>query len=174
VGTHQAGCDGRLLLVCDPQGSVRTTYLTEVVGVHDGQVLDLPGAPRIIGLPGHSPGSIAIHVLVADAIFVGDALTTRHVLTGQRGLNQHPSPTIHSRQWRRSVTSKVSRRHGCFPATARRGPVESRSRFVQSGPPPAPKTANGKGHRARFRPATKVCGIQRQVTLLVDQYRKLV
>jgi glyoxylase-like metal-dependent hydrolase (beta-lactamase superfamily II) len=72
------------------KGALRTTYLTEVVGVHDGQVLDLPGAPRIIGLPGHSPGSIAVHVPVADAIFVGDGLTTRHVLTGQRG--PQPAP----------------------------------------------------------------------------------
>ena len=72
------------------KGGLRTTHLTEVVGVHDGQVLDLPGAPRIIGLPGHSPGSIAIHVPVADAIFVGDALTTRHVLTGRRG--PQPAP----------------------------------------------------------------------------------
>jgi glyoxylase-like metal-dependent hydrolase (beta-lactamase superfamily II) len=72
------------------KGGFRTTHLTEVVAVHDGQVLDLPGAPRIIGLPGHSPGSIAIHVPVADAIFVGDGLTTRHVLTGQRG--PQPAP----------------------------------------------------------------------------------
>jgi glyoxylase-like metal-dependent hydrolase (beta-lactamase superfamily II) len=71
-------------------GGLRATQVTEVVGVHDGQVLDLPGAPRIIAMPGHSPGSIAIHVPVADAIFVGDALTTRHVLTGQRG--PQPAP----------------------------------------------------------------------------------
>ena len=69
---------------------LRTTPVTEVVEVHDGQQLDLPGQPRIIGLPGHSPGSIAIHVPVADAIFVGDGLTTRHVLTGQRGPQRAP------------------------------------------------------------------------------------
>jgi glyoxylase-like metal-dependent hydrolase (beta-lactamase superfamily II) len=72
------------------KGGFRTTYVGEVVGVHDGQVLDLPGAPRIIGLPGHSPGSIAIHVPIADAVFVGDGLTTRHVLTGRRG--PQPAP----------------------------------------------------------------------------------
>jgi glyoxylase-like metal-dependent hydrolase (beta-lactamase superfamily II) len=72
------------------KGGARTTYLTEVVGVHDGQVLDLPGAPRVIGMPGHSPGSIAVHVPVADAVFVGDALTTRHVLTGRHG--PQPAP----------------------------------------------------------------------------------
>jgi len=72
------------------KGATRVDYLTEVVGVRDGQVLDLPGAPRIIGLPGHSAGSIGIHVPITDAIFVGDALTTRQVLTGQRG--PQPAP----------------------------------------------------------------------------------
>jgi len=72
------------------KGGARTTYLTEVVEVDDGQVLNLPGSPRIIGLPGHSPGSIAIHVPVADALFVGDGMTTRHVLTGQQG--PQPAP----------------------------------------------------------------------------------
>jgi glyoxylase-like metal-dependent hydrolase (beta-lactamase superfamily II) len=69
---------------------LRTEYVTEVVTVHDGQVLDLPGAPRVIAMPGHSPGSIAVHVPVADAVFVGDAMTTRHVLTGHRG--PQPAP----------------------------------------------------------------------------------
>jgi glyoxylase-like metal-dependent hydrolase (beta-lactamase superfamily II) len=72
------------------KGGLRTEYLSEVVTVRDGQILDLPGAPRIIGMPGHSPGSIAIHVPVADAVFAGDALTTRHVLTGRQGLQPAP------------------------------------------------------------------------------------
>jgi glyoxylase-like metal-dependent hydrolase (beta-lactamase superfamily II) len=70
--------------------AVPTTYVSEVVEVHDGEVLDLPGAPVVIGLPGHSPGSIAVHVPSADAVFVGDALTTRHVLTGREGLQPAP------------------------------------------------------------------------------------
>ncbi|MDR6904389.1 glyoxylase-like metal-dependent hydrolase (beta-lactamase superfamily II) [Agromyces sp. 3263] len=72
------------------KNGMRTTPLAEVVAVHDGDVLDLPGAPRVIGMPGHSPGSIAIHVPAVDAVFVGDALTTRHVLTGERG--PQPAP----------------------------------------------------------------------------------
>jgi len=68
----------------------RTTYLSDVVPVADGDVLDLPGSPRIIGLPGHSPGSVAVHVPEAKALFVGDALTTRNVLSGRTGLQ--PSP----------------------------------------------------------------------------------
>ncbi|MCC3282041.1 MBL fold metallo-hydrolase [Arthrobacter caoxuetaonis] len=72
------------------KGGWRTTYLADVVPVQDGDVLDLPGSPRIIGLPGHSPGSVAVHVPAARALFVGDALTTRHVLSGKTGLQ--PSP----------------------------------------------------------------------------------
>jgi len=72
------------------KGGWRTTYLTEVVEVQDGDVLDLPGAPRVVAMPGHSPGSIAVHVPVADAVFVGDALTTRDVLTGRTG--PQPAP----------------------------------------------------------------------------------
>ena len=72
------------------KGGMRTTWLTEVVEVHGGETLDLPGAPQIIGMPGHSEGSIAVYVPVANAVFVGDGLTTRHVLTGQTG--PQPAP----------------------------------------------------------------------------------
>ena len=72
------------------KNALRTRYVREVVEVTDGDVLDLPGSPVVIALPGHSPGSIAVHVPAADAVFVGDALTTRHVLTGRAG--PQPAP----------------------------------------------------------------------------------
>lgn len=64
---------------------MRPQWLTEVHEVADGDELDLPGRPRVIGMPGHSPGSIAVFSPAVRAVFVGDALTTRHVLTGRRG-----------------------------------------------------------------------------------------
>lgn len=69
---------------------MHTTWLTDVVDVRDGETLDLPGSPQIIGLPGHSDGSVAVFVPVADAVFVGDGLTTRHVLNGTTG--PQPAP----------------------------------------------------------------------------------
>jgi glyoxylase-like metal-dependent hydrolase (beta-lactamase superfamily II) len=72
------------------KGGLRTTHVTKVVEVHDGETLDLPGSPQIVGLPGHSAGSIAIYVPAVDAVFVGDGLTTRHVLTGRDG--PQPAP----------------------------------------------------------------------------------
>ncbi|POH66384.1 MBL fold metallo-hydrolase [Cryobacterium zongtaii] len=83
------------------KGGMRTTYLTETVDANDGDTLDLPGAPRIIGLPGHSEGSIAIHVPIADAVFVGDGLTTRHVLTGKTG----PQPAPFTDEPERAIAS---------------------------------------------------------------------
>ncbi|WNI20563.1 MBL fold metallo-hydrolase [Streptomyces sp. ITFR-16] len=72
------------------KNGLRTHYVGEVVEIADGDVLDLPGSPVIVGMPGHSPGSVAVHVPLADAVFVGDALTTRHVLTGRTG--PQPAP----------------------------------------------------------------------------------
>ncbi|MET0830539.1 MAG: MBL fold metallo-hydrolase [Microbacterium sp.] len=83
------------------KGGMRTTWLTEVVEVRDGETLDLPGSPQIIGMPGHSEGSIAVYVPIADAVFVGDGLTTRHVLTGETG----PQPAPFTDEPDQAITS---------------------------------------------------------------------
>ena len=89
-GGMKLGATAKFLWYALTRNGLRTTPLTEVVSVSDGDVLDLPGAPRVISMPGHSPGSIAIHIPSVDAVFVGDALTTRHVLTGATG--PQPAP----------------------------------------------------------------------------------
>ncbi len=71
-------------------GGLRTTYLTEVETFTAGQELPVPGTPVVIPLPGHSPGSVGFHVPGLGALFVGDALTTRHVLTGVTGPGSAP------------------------------------------------------------------------------------
>ncbi|HEU4464954.1 MAG TPA: MBL fold metallo-hydrolase [Agromyces sp.] len=72
------------------RGGAKTEYLTDVRTIADGDRLDLPGSPMIVGMPGHSPGSVAVHSPDLDAVCVGDALTTRDVLTGRRG--PRPAP----------------------------------------------------------------------------------
>lgn len=71
-------------------GGLRIRRPEEVVTFLEGETLDLPGEPRVIHLPGHTPGSVAFHVAAVDAVFVGDALTTRNVLTGVTG--PQPAP----------------------------------------------------------------------------------
>jgi glyoxylase-like metal-dependent hydrolase (beta-lactamase superfamily II) len=71
-------------------GGLRIPPVREVVTFADGDVLDLPGSPRIIHVPGHTPGSVAVHLPAVNALFVGDALTTGNVLTGESG--PRPAP----------------------------------------------------------------------------------
>jgi glyoxylase-like metal-dependent hydrolase (beta-lactamase superfamily II) len=66
-------------------GMLRATPIVEVSTFGDGATLDMPGAPRVIHAPGHSPGSAVLHVPTHDALFVGDALCTLNVLTGKTG-----------------------------------------------------------------------------------------
>ncbi|HEX5148642.1 MAG TPA: MBL fold metallo-hydrolase [Candidatus Limnocylindrales bacterium] len=66
-------------------GGLRIPPLSQVVTFDEGATLDVPGAPRVIHLPGHTPGSVAVHVPGVDAVFLGDAFTTRSVLTGEEG-----------------------------------------------------------------------------------------
>jgi glyoxylase-like metal-dependent hydrolase (beta-lactamase superfamily II) len=72
------------------KGGLRSRPVGELQPAEDGQVLDVPGTPRIIHAPGHTPGSIAVHVPTADALFIGDTMTTRNVLTGVTGPKPAP------------------------------------------------------------------------------------
>jgi glyoxylase-like metal-dependent hydrolase (beta-lactamase superfamily II) len=66
-------------------GLLRNTPIKEVSTFGDGATLDVPGSPRVILVPGHTPGSAAIHVPSRDALFSGDAIATRNVVSGQVG-----------------------------------------------------------------------------------------
>jgi glyoxylase-like metal-dependent hydrolase (beta-lactamase superfamily II) len=83
-------------------GGLRMKPAGEVATIEDGEVLDVPGRPRIIHVPGHTPGSVAVHVSGVDALFLGDAMTTRNVLTGVEG--PKPAPfTLDPDQARESI-----------------------------------------------------------------------
>lgn len=71
-------------------GGLRIKPATGLQTFADGDVLDVPGTPRIIYTPGHTPGSIAVHVPALDAVFAGDTMTTRNVLTGVTGPKPAP------------------------------------------------------------------------------------
>jgi glyoxylase-like metal-dependent hydrolase (beta-lactamase superfamily II) len=57
----------------------------------DGDVLDVPGALRVIPTPGHTEAHCALQLESASTLFVGDALCTRNPLTGRRGPQLMPS-----------------------------------------------------------------------------------
>jgi glyoxylase-like metal-dependent hydrolase (beta-lactamase superfamily II) len=66
-------------------GMLRLQRIAEVVSFGDGATLDVPGSPRVILVPGHTPGSAALHFPRYDALFVGDALATYSVTSGKEG-----------------------------------------------------------------------------------------
>jgi glyoxylase-like metal-dependent hydrolase (beta-lactamase superfamily II) len=85
-GKFKIGALLRFMWYAGRHGGLRTTYLTEVRGLAGGETLEVPGSPRVIALPGHSPGSVGYFFPSVDAVIVGDALTTGpHVLTGAGG-----------------------------------------------------------------------------------------
>ena len=67
------------------RGGLRTPKLEQVATFGDGATLDVPGSPRVILTPGHTPGSAVLQVPSRNALFVGDALATYAVTTGARG-----------------------------------------------------------------------------------------
>jgi glyoxylase-like metal-dependent hydrolase (beta-lactamase superfamily II) len=87
------------------KGGLRIPPVTELVTFTDGATLDLPGSPRVIHLPGHTPGSVAIHVPAVDTVFMGDAFTTRSVLTGAEG--PQPGPFTLDPEEARASLSKL-------------------------------------------------------------------
>ena len=66
-------------------GGARPPVLDDTIAIADGQELDLPGKPRVIHTPGHTPGHVAYLFADHGALFVGDALCTWHPTRGRRG-----------------------------------------------------------------------------------------
>ncbi len=78
------------MLYSTRHGGLRIKPAERLQTFSDGDVLDIPGKPRIIHTPGHTPGSVSVHVPMVDAVFMGDGMTTRNVLTGASG--PRPAP----------------------------------------------------------------------------------
>lgn len=77
-------------------GGLGSKPIGAVTSIDGAMTLDLPGRPEVIPMPGHTPGSVAYLVPAVDAIFIGDAMTTRSVLTGVVG--PAPAPFTVDRQ----------------------------------------------------------------------------
>ncbi len=67
------------------RGGLRQLHLGAVSTFGDGATLDVPGAPRVILVPGHTPGSAALLFAQDRTLLVGDALATYGVTDGAKG-----------------------------------------------------------------------------------------
>jgi glyoxylase-like metal-dependent hydrolase (beta-lactamase superfamily II) len=75
----------RFLRFALAKGMLRATPILEVATFGDGATLDVPGALRVIHVPGHSEGSAALHLPARGMLFVGDAFATLNVMSGKTG-----------------------------------------------------------------------------------------
>jgi glyoxylase-like metal-dependent hydrolase (beta-lactamase superfamily II) len=66
------------------KGITRVPAVVELDTMSDGEVLDVPGSPRVVHAPGHTAGSCALFVEDRSLLFSGDALVTQDVTRGRQ------------------------------------------------------------------------------------------
>src|SRR3954453_14082042 len=72
-------------------GGGRQPKIGEGTTFTDGEVLDVPGRPKVIATPGHTDGHVALHFQHHGALVVGDEIVTWNPLTPRRGPQIQPS-----------------------------------------------------------------------------------
>jgi glyoxylase-like metal-dependent hydrolase (beta-lactamase superfamily II) len=85
------GAFWRTVLVLGMRGATKIIPIQEVSGFSDGEVLDVPGSPRVVHAPGHTDGSAAILLEDRSVLFTGDVLCTHNAYTGRTGPQIMPS-----------------------------------------------------------------------------------
>jgi glyoxylase-like metal-dependent hydrolase (beta-lactamase superfamily II) len=73
------------------RGAGRMIPIAEVSAFADGEQIDVPGRPRAVHAPGHTPGSAAILFESRRALLTGDVMATENPLTGRLGPQIMPS-----------------------------------------------------------------------------------
>jgi glyoxylase-like metal-dependent hydrolase (beta-lactamase superfamily II) len=73
------------------KGITRVPAVAALDELADGTVLEVPGSPRVLHAPGHTPGSCALFLEGRSFLFSGDALVTLDLTRGPRG---RPGPQI--------------------------------------------------------------------------------
>ena len=73
-------------------GLLRRRPISSPTALDGAGELDVPGHPRVVHVPGHTPGSVCFAFADRDAIAVGDALVNKDPATGQPGVQVSPKP----------------------------------------------------------------------------------
>jgi glyoxylase-like metal-dependent hydrolase (beta-lactamase superfamily II) len=73
------------------QGAARTVPLVDAGDVDDGEALDLPGRPRFVAAPGHTPGSGMFVFDDRGVVCTGDVLVTLDPFSGRTGPRTLPA-----------------------------------------------------------------------------------
>ena len=108
-------------------GIFRCTRVAEAQVGMGGETLDLPGSPRVIATPGHTPGHVSYFVDSIGALLAGDALLTQSLVTGRPHAASAPSAGFNMDHHRalRSAESLIGLgRFELFPGHGKRQLVE--------------------------------------------------
>jgi glyoxylase-like metal-dependent hydrolase (beta-lactamase superfamily II) len=73
------------------RGGGRIVPIAEVSSFGDGEQIDVPGRPRAVHAPGHTPGSAALLFEGRRVLVTGDVMGTENPLTGRIGPQIMPS-----------------------------------------------------------------------------------
>jgi glyoxylase-like metal-dependent hydrolase (beta-lactamase superfamily II) len=90
-------------------GGARPPKVARVQTFSDGEQLDLPGRPRVVFTPGHSPGHCLLHAEAEGAAFTGDALCGWHTVTGEQGPILPPAEFSNSMATARESLARIER-----------------------------------------------------------------
>lgn len=66
-------------------GGAKYPTVSELSTFSEGEVLDIPGSPRVVRTPGHTSGHCALLMEARGVVFTGDGLVTLNVATGETG-----------------------------------------------------------------------------------------
>ncbi len=67
------------------RGGLSIVPIKEVTVFGDGEILDVPGRPRVLHVPGHTNGSCALFFEDRSVLCTGDSLVTHDPFTGRNG-----------------------------------------------------------------------------------------
>jgi glyoxylase-like metal-dependent hydrolase (beta-lactamase superfamily II) len=72
-------------------GALKPPHIDDPVPIADGDELDVPGRPRVVHTPGHTPGHCALYFERQRVLFAGDLICTWHPVLGRLGPQVMPA-----------------------------------------------------------------------------------
>lgn len=81
---------GRFMVHAIRNGGAKVTPVAELGAYEGSQALDVPGSPRAIPTPGHSPDHHSLHFPEHAVLFTGDAMASVSWVSGSTDPQLHP------------------------------------------------------------------------------------
>lgn len=102
-----------MLLHATWNGVFQLPSVSKVTVFEHGDILEVPGRPQVLHVPGHTPGEVCFFLPERQVAFCGDTLVTRNLFTGVDGGPQVPHRLLNTsdRQARNSLDKLIEMGH---------------------------------------------------------------